>query len=424
MAASHTQALHLELQSIHAVYLVLPTSAETREAHRFQAYQGSDTLGRIEFEHMLDAMRHGGTPFFGHPGNLAAICRFYAAWRNECQAVSPALLIRQLQEDVRHGALAVFRFERDPHRNMISGNAGSGILPGRGPVSGWSGGQKLVAMFEAIPHCLTGAARAEFEAFLTPQNLSVMALFFGGIAVVQALPGADAFVDGMIAGLAWWQFGWAGLIAGKDFVEAVIKAGHARTDEEIKLAAAALVSLGLLVLLREIARRVHEVAPKAADAEDEPVRPPPRSEAKRAPIKPGPTESQLRVQRVATAKDYYQKTGWSDKRIEDHLNGIDFSKDVSKITLKGAVVTQWVDPNHGVGKCFAPDGTTPDQLGINATGRVLQKFVVTKDAQVLQSTAAPITDTWSSTTAIATGGGGGLQWFTADNSAFQLKGGP
>ena len=275
----HPQALHLELRSLHAVYLILPTSAETREVHRFQAYQGSDTLGRLEFEQILDAMRQGATPFFGHPGNLAAIRRFYAAWRNERQEVPPALLIRQLQEDVRHGALAVFRFARDPHRSMIRGDAGSGVLPGRGPVSGWSGGQKVVAMFEAIPECLGEASRAEFRAFLTPQNLAVMALFFGGIAVVQALPGADAIVDGMIAGLAWWQFGWAGLIAGKDFVEAVIKAGHATTGEEIKLAAklaaAALVSLGLLVLLREIVRRVHEVKPKAPEAEDEPL--PPKS---------------------------------------------------------------------------------------------------------------------------------------------------
>ncbi|KDM65109.1 hypothetical protein [Acidiphilium sp. JA12-A1] len=68
----HPQALHLELRSLHAVYLILPTSAETREVHRFQAYQGSDTLGRLEFEQMLDAMRQGATPFFGHPGNLAA----------------------------------------------------------------------------------------------------------------------------------------------------------------------------------------------------------------------------------------------------------------------------------------------------------------------------------------------------------------
>ncbi len=60
----------------------------------------------------------------------------------------------------------------------------------------------------------------------------------------------------------------------------MIKAAHARTDEEIKLAtklaAAALVSLGLLVLLREIVERMHELKPKAPEAENEPVRPPPR----------------------------------------------------------------------------------------------------------------------------------------------------
>ena len=330
MATPHPQALHLDLRSLHAVYLVLPTSAETREVRRFQTYQGSDTLGRVEFEQMLDAMRHGGTPFFSHPGNLAAIRRFYAAWRNERQEVPPELLIRQFQADVSHGALAVFRFPSDPHRSMLRGDAGSGILPGRGPVSGWSGGQKVVAMFEAIPECLGEASRAEFRAFLTPQNLAVMALFFGGIAVVQAVPGADAIVDGMIVGLAWWQFGWAGLIAGKDLVEAVIKAGHARTGEEIKLAAklaaAALVSLGLLVLLREIIERVHEVKPKAPETEDEPVRPPPRRVAKAAtgrsgrggaaePSSPKPLPRALPMRRPLYRSDLDEQ--WFDPKTGD-----------------------------------------------------------------------------------------------------------
>ena len=338
MAIPHPQALHLELRSLHTVYLVLPTSAETRDVYRFQAYQGSDTLGRLEFEQMLDTMRQGGTPFFSHPGNLAAIRRFYAAWRNERQEVPRALLIRQLQEDVRQGALAVFRFVRDPHRSMIRGDAGSGILPGRGPVSGWSGGQKVVAMFEAIPEYLTEAARAEFEAFLTPQNLAVMALFFGGIAVVQAVPGADAIVDGMIAGLAWWQFGWAGLIAGKDFAEAVVKAGHARTEDDIKLAAklaaAALVSLGLLVLLREIVKRVHEVKPKAPEAEDEPL--PPKSprqqvlaayqERKTSPATWSKFENLKNVKTGAmtdsdqSAYDALQKLGYSETDARQVIN--------------------------------------------------------------------------------------------------------
>jgi hypothetical protein len=74
----------------------------------------------------------------------------------------------------------------------------------------------------------------------------------------------------MIAGIAWWQFGWAGVVAGKDFVDAVIKAGRATSNDEImlaaKLAAAALVSLGLTLLLKKITENVHEVRP----AKDEP----------------------------------------------------------------------------------------------------------------------------------------------------------
>lgn len=67
-------------------------------------------------------------------------------------------------------------------------------------------------------------------------------------------------------------------------------------------------------------------------------------------------------------------------------------------------------------------GTTPGELGIAAEGRTLQTFTVTRDTEVLQSTAKGVTDTWSGPTPVETPGGG-TQWFAADKTAFQPTGG-
>ncbi len=420
---------YFELRGRGEVYLILPHSKAPHDLERFQVFSHGggwhqDYIGKLGLERLLSDLRNGYAVFGSGTIEISAIRRFYMDWNHVAPMEQPRALVDRLKQDIERGSLTVFRFQIDPHMGVIRQEPGQPVPQPNGAVSTWSARQKVGAMFRAIPDYLEGAAKAEFEAFLTPENLVIMAVFLGGIGALQAVPGADAAVDGMIAGLAWWQFGWAGVIAGKDFIEAVIKANRATTRDEImlaaKLAAAALVSLGITVLLKKITENVHEVR----WTKDEPQGDLPPKTKSESSTKSGPTETQLREQRFDTAKDYYQKTGWPEDQITRHLKGIDLSKDVSVETLKkGTEVTQWVDPSRGVGNYFAPDGTMPDQLGINSTGRILQKFVVTEDTQILQSTAAPIVDTWSSATPVATGGGG-LQWFTADKSTFQLIGGP
>jgi hypothetical protein len=122
--------------------------------------------------------------------------------------------------------------------------------------------QKIVAMFKAVPDSLSGAAQAAFLAFISPVNLAIMAGILVTIAGVQAIPGADAIVDGLIAALSWAQFGWAGLLAARDFAQAVAQAGQAKSNDDIKLAAqlaaAALVSLGLVVFLKKLTGKVKQ----------------------------------------------------------------------------------------------------------------------------------------------------------------------
>lgn len=90
-----------------------------------------------------------------------------------------------------------------------------------------------------------------------------------GTGAVQAVSPADAAAGALIVGLAWRQFGWAGALAAKGFIGAVIEADQATAHDEIilaaKPAAAGLVSLGIIVL------------PAAINAMSEPdlSRPPP-----------------------------------------------------------------------------------------------------------------------------------------------------
>jgi hypothetical protein len=101
--------------------------------------------------------------------------------------------------------------------------------------------------------------------------------------------------------------------------------------------------------------------------------------------------------RLEIAKAFYDQTGWSEEKIENHLRGIDFNQPVEVVTLKpGDVVKQWVDPKSGIGNYFDADAQ-PEELGLyptNTVPRELKTFVVTKETKVLKSTAAGIRIDW------------------------------
>ncbi len=266
---------YFELRARDAVYLLVPRSVSTAGIKRFAMFgdgngMPQDFIGKLRFEHLLDDLKNGYSMFGSGTVEIGTIRNFYMSWRHVASMEQTPALIDRLKRDIEQGSLVVFRFQSSPHWAIMRQTPGEPVPAASGPVSTWDGRQKVIAMFKAIPSFLQGAAKAEFEAFLTPENLAIMAAFLGGIAVMQAVPGADAAVDALIAGIAWWQFGWAGVVAGKDFVDAVIKAGRATSNDEImlaaKLAAAALVSLGLTLLLKKITENVHEVRP----AKDEP----------------------------------------------------------------------------------------------------------------------------------------------------------
>ncbi len=200
-------------------------------------------------------------------------------------------LIAWLQAQVRGGWLAAFWFQGMAELGQAVMNPAE-VAPVPAPaaqaVAQWSIRHKIIAMFQAVPSHLSGAARAQFEAFLTPKNLALLAGFFVLVAAVQAAPVADAVVDAILTGLAWAMYGWAGLVAMRDLVKAVIDAARAKSQSDIdhaaQEAAGALVVLGVTLFLKKLADRVqveNSTGPKPAEPE-----PPPKPAAKPSSLPP------------------------------------------------------------------------------------------------------------------------------------------
>lgn len=100
---------------------------------------------------------------------------------------------------------------------------------------------------------------------------------------------------------------------------------------------------------------------------------------------------------------------------------------------KGTRLVQWQVPGGAQGNYYAPPGTASQQLGISASAldpasnqivdKVATTYVTNSQVEVLRSTAAPISDTWSVPGQTIATQGGGTQMFSANSSAFDLTGG-
>ncbi|MGE4481177.1 hypothetical protein [Acidocella sp.] len=200
-------------------------------------------------------------------------------------------LLDWLRSEVQSAALAAFWLQDEW---MLGGavTAPAASLsppPAALPVAQWTVKHKIEAMFEAIPGHLGPAVRAQFEAFLTPRNLTIMVGFLAAGLAVQALPGADAVADAIIAGLAYAMYGWAGLVAGYEFTKAVIQAGQADSQAEIdqaaQKAANALVVLGGTVFLAKLVEKIK------VDSGKEPAKPARTEPLKKPAPKPSVPES-------------------------------------------------------------------------------------------------------------------------------------
>jgi RHS repeat-associated protein len=117
-------------------------------------------------------------------------------------------------------------------------------------------------------------------------------------------------------------------------------------------------------------------------------------------------EESMVAARVSTAETFYSDAGFDAETATKHMEGIDFSKDVSTSTLpKGTIINQWVDNTTGkVGNYFTTGDNTAANIGKDVSNSTLKQYTLTKDVNVLQSTAAEYKGN----------AGGGTQYFSPE----------
>ncbi len=126
----------------------------------------------------------------------------------------------------------------------------------------------------------------------------------------------------------------------------------------------------------------------------------------------GNSQDQIRARKKLAKRFYKQKAGMTAAEARNHMRGIDFDEPVTMGPPPAAPGTQvqYQVPGGRQGQYYADPDATPSQLGIHdqgatmgpdgwGTGPVAGKTPVTYDVdpstQYMQSTAAPVKDTWS-----------------------------
>lgn len=89
---------------------------------------------------------------------------------------------------------------------------------------------------------------------------------------------------------------------------------------------------------------------------------------------------------------------------------------------KGTPVVQYQIPGNPVGGYFAPVGSSAESLGIGSVGRQPIIYIATEDISVLRSVAVDTSKNLNLPES-ARGSGGGVQFFTNNNSVFRPVGG-
>ncbi|MDA0659332.1 MAG: hypothetical protein O2931_13130 [Planctomycetota bacterium] len=120
-----------------------------------------------------------------------------------------------------------------------------------------------------------------------------------------------------------------------------------------------------------------------------------------------------------TAFEFYTKeANFSSIRAMQHIDGIDFTRPVTPVTISyGATAQQFVGA-RGPGRYFAPVGSSPLQSGIPATGQFPTMFQSIAEVCALQSYTRPDYIYPPGGVVPGSGTGGGLQYFVPEPHFF------
>ncbi|MDZ4299116.1 MAG: polymorphic toxin type 46 domain-containing protein, partial [Moraxellaceae bacterium] len=126
-------------------------------------------------------------------------------------------------------------------------------------------------------------------------------------------------------------------------------------------------------------------------------------------------------ERQVFARDFYEEAGFTGRKLESHLKGIDYSRDVDLYTLsRGRPVAQWQPEGASTGNYFSRVDGNPARMGIDMEERSRLIYEPTQRTTVLRSTASDM-PSWKGDGRIYLGGE--TQFFTRDPELFRSIGG-
>ncbi len=326
------------------------------------------------------------------------------------------------------------------------------------PVSDWSLTRRFEEVLKLVPNHLEPELAAQFRAMLTPLNIGIFAGTLAALAISQAF-GVGEIADVVLLGAGVIFIGMAVFKAAEDIYECVMTTLHAESQADLDRAAddlaQAVAILGVVAFFALLGKLTSKFGGEASAAEEEtagtasadgageltepPPKPPdepvsasgrpedngaqtdtsatsdespeeqPTPEDADLASSPGESPAQIAA-RQKVAQSFYKNAGMSPEDIDSHLAGIDVKQPVKVVSIppdgggpNGNQLWQWSTPGK-TGQYFSTDpAMTPDQLGTapnvavdgQVVPRVQNSFTATQPVTGLQSTAAPIVDTWS-----------------------------
>jgi hypothetical protein len=315
-------------------------------------------------------------------------------------------------------------------------------LPATNPgVWEWPLEEKFAEALRRTAPKLDHSVRDEFKALLTPGALAVMA----GTLVVWAAShafGVGAVVDVLLLFTGIIFLGVAAFDVAEDLGDFILITSTASSDAELEQASShlsrAIAVMGVaafMALLAKVATKARAPISKGSDTAPHSRQ---ASASGRQGAKPGNPNAEppkgreptgVRAPRKLSKEElaeWYKKQGdrFKDpKQLENHMEGTDFTKPVTLRELpENSEVIQYVRKDGQPGMYFARPGTPMSRLGIEGQ-RELQRFVVRKPIEVVESTAKTV----ALGKAPGVGGlGGGQQLMLPsgwENSVVRLPGG-
>jgi hypothetical protein len=288
-------------------------------------------------------------------------------------------------------------------QNLQDGTSCRSVSPCPGPTGGdalaagvaaWPMEQKLLEAARRAAPFLPDDAREQFLVLFSPQMLALTAGTLAAWGIGQFL-GYGEVVDLALLGWGIYALGGGVLVAKRELAAYLKGAVSATTSTDLDHAGmhlarvVALVGVGVLVaVVFKVGSKLAGQAIATSGLE---------AESQVWLVKLGrPGEPPLVRARIGQAARFLLQDK-EEGAVLNHLKAIDFSKDVTLVTITedDVLVQRFSD---GIGEYFARSGTPGENMGISMAGRTFKRFRLRKgvhSVSALESNTTSVVDTWT-----------------------------